>query len=110
MLGMRSKASHQNENMTVNVKDHGEGVISVCDTNLLGKVLEEGEIYLKVSEVFYKGIEMEVTKAEKFLLIARHLNLLGKESVGIAVKLGMVSQESTIIIAGVPHAQIYTVE
>lgn len=96
--------------MTVNVKDHGEGVVSVCDTNLLGKTLEDGDILLKVSETFYKGTEMSARESEKFMLNARHLNLLGTEAIGVAVKLELVEEENVMRIAGVPHAQVYTVE
>ena len=32
-------------------------VISVCDSNLIGKTFTEGELELKVSEQFYKGEE-----------------------------------------------------
>ena len=32
-------------------------VVSVCDTNLVGKTFTEGELELKVSEQFYKGEE-----------------------------------------------------
>ncbi len=96
--------------MTVNVKDHGEGVVSVCDTSLLGKTLEEGELCLKVSEAFYKGEEMAAQQSERYMLLARHLNLLGEESVSTAMRLSLVNEDNTIKIAGVPHALVYTVE
>ena len=96
--------------MSVNVKDHGEGVISVCDTNLLGKHLEEGELSFKVSEFFYKGEEMSAKEAGRYMLAARHLNLLGEKSIAEAKRLKLVEESGIMMIANVPHAQVYTIE
>lgn len=96
--------------MSVNVKDHGEGVISVCDSNLLGKTLEDGNISFKVSEYFYKGDEMSAKDAGKYMLAARHLNLLGEKSIDEAKRLKLVEESGIMLIAGVPHAQVYTIE
>jgi len=94
------------------VKTHansGEGnhrcVIAVCDKNLLGKTLQQGDIEIKVSESFYKGELKEEAEVIVLLKDASNVNLIGKESVAAGIKAGVVEKENVIIIQGVPHAQ-----
>ena len=54
-------------------KNGNSEVVSLCDSNLIGKTFEEGKLLIDVSERFYKGEELP---KEKVILINRiFLNL-----------------------------------
>lgn len=92
--------------MYIKIHDAGNGrtVVALCDKELIGKILSEGNIELNVSEKFYKGEELPEDEVAEILKNANNVNILGKKSIAFAIKLGIISQENVITIQGVPHA------
>lgn len=88
-------------------KTPGGKVIAVCDEDILGKTLEDKEHHIKVSEHFYKGEIKDAAAIAPILETATNSNLMGKEAVALGLKLGIIAEENIIVIAGVPHAQVY---
>lgn len=82
-------------------------ILAVCDKEHLGKEFEEGEICFKVSEKFYGKEEITPKELEKLLEQTDSANLFGNKCVDIALKKGLISEKSIIIISGIKHAQIY---
>jgi len=80
-------------------------VVAICDKDLIGRVIQEGNMEIKVSEYFYKGEEKTEEEVSKIMEKYDNLNILGKESVGLALKLGVIDKENTLLIDRVPHAQ-----
>lgn len=87
----------------------GEIFISLCDKNLIGKRLKQGEINFFVDPRFYKGEEKTKEEILKEIKNASILNVVGKESVELCIKAGIISKESVICIKKVPHAQMVIV-
>lgn len=88
-------------------KGSGE-VIAVCDEDLIGKKFSEGKLCLDVKEDFYKGELVDEDKCKEILKNAANLNIVGKNSIGIALKEKIIDESSIIKIKEVPHAQIYS--
>lgn len=86
-------------------KNNESFVTAACDEELLSKTFKEGKLALNISEHFYKGKLIEEKEAESILKEAVNLNLVGKRSVNIALKLKLISKENILIIQGIPHAQ-----
>ena len=86
-------------------------VVALCDKELLGRVLTEGEtvLDLKGYAYFYKGREATAEEAREAMKGATSINLVGKRSVALAEKLGLVSKKEIRRIGGTPHAQVYRV-
>lgn len=83
----------------------GSFITAACDKEIIGKIFREGKVVLNVSERFYKGELVDEKEAGKYFLDAVNLNIIGKNSVRIALDMNLISKESIIIIEGVPHAQ-----
>ena len=79
-------------------------VVSLCDKELIGKKLSEGNIEINVSEKFYKGEELPEDQIVEILKNAKSVNILGKKSIAFAIKLGILNEENVLMIQGVPHA------
>ncbi len=82
-------------------------IIAVCDEDLIGKEFEEGNLYIKISESFFKGEKKNKEEVKKILKDANNINFVGKESVSIAIELGFVDKKNVLKIKGVPHAQYF---
>lgn len=80
-------------------------LLAICDEDILGKKFEEGKLQLDLSSSFYKGDNVSEEHVSEMLKAARIINLSGKKSVSLAIKLGIVDEDNVIWIAGMPHAQ-----
>lgn len=87
-------------------KKDGRTVVAVCDDNLLGQRIEDGDLQLDLSSDFYKG----TSYSDKVLVMdimrnADVINVVGKVSVALALEEGLIDKTHIITIKGVPHAQ-----
>ena len=96
--------------MFVKIHKSYREVVAICDSDLIGKILEEGKFQLDVKENFYKG--KEVTEEELVKIIQKMVvedstfNIVGKKSISIAKKIGLINQESVKEIAGTPFSLV----
>ncbi len=81
-------------------------IVAVCDQNLIGKTFSEKNFKLDVTERFYKGKLMKDREIIKILKDAGNINIVGKESVNLCIKAGIIEKEDIIKIQKIPHAII----
>lgn len=91
----------------MNLKKVGTNVLlSICDSEILGKTLCEGKIIFQVKEDFYRGSRVDVEEAVSMIDNSTIVNMIGKNVVKRAIEKGYVHPEAVLHIEGVPHAQI----
>jgi hypothetical protein len=81
-------------------------LLAICDCEVLGRTLREGEIVFQVKEEFYKGALVNIEEAVDMMRNSTIVNMVGKNIVRKAVEKGYVHPEAILNIEGVPHAQI----
>ena len=83
----------------------------MCDEDLIGRVLEEGELVLNIRDYssFYAGEIINSSDADFEGEKICSVNAIGKESVALAIKKGIVDEEHVKTIDNVPCAQSYVV-
>jgi hypothetical protein len=89
----------------IHVHDN-ERILAACDQEILGMTFRGDGVKIKVSEIFYGG---EVVSEEVFIERTRSvsiMNLVGNRVVEKAVKEGLVSEQSVMVIGEVKHAQV----
>lgn len=94
------------------LKVHNSGinvVVAICDREILGKTLKEGNITVTVNEGFFCGEIVDAERVEKALRNATTANLFGERCIQCAINCGVVNPESVIYINGVPHAQVFRI-
>ncbi|MBI2550009.1 DUF424 family protein [Candidatus Woesearchaeota archaeon] len=95
--------------MTFIVAQHnseGRLILAVCDKEVHSRKYEEGDAILDLGSKFYSGEEKDEEAVEKLMLRSYTINAAGKNSVAVAVKLGLAAKEDIKTIAGVPHVQV----
>ena len=96
--------------MQVKIQKSCRGVVSICDSDLVGKYFEEGKFQLDVKESFYRGEEF--TKEQVLFLIQKMdredatFNVVGKESIQTAIEAGIIIEEGVKKIAGIPFGMV----
>ncbi len=93
----------------IEVKMHKEGVLSLCDQDILGKTLSENGVEIKISEHFYLGEQCTEDELRKLVDNAQNINAAGKESVELLLKLNAIQEEHVRLIQGVPMALVFQV-
>lgn len=85
-------------------------VIAICDSDLLGKKFEQGNLQLDIKESFYKG--KEKTRQE-IIQIMKDLsredstfNIVGEDSIKCALEAGIISKDGIKKIQGIPFALV----
>ena len=93
----------------ISLKEHKQGdnlVIGACDKELVGKKFREGKFQIDVAKTFYEGKLVDKKTLGKKLEEATIANLVGKETVNCAIKMGLIDPDCVIKIKGIPHAQM----
>jgi len=87
----------------------GGRLVAVCDHELIGRVLEEGDAVLDLEAYssFYVGELADSESVRRALGEFASANLVGEKAVGVALKEGIVQKRDIKYINGVPHLQIY---
>ncbi|MCP3686259.1 MAG: DUF424 family protein [bacterium] len=83
----------------------GKKIIAICDSNLIGKVIEEKDLQLDLSSNFYKGEEKHADDIKKMIYDAYMVNIVGKDSIKLGLEVGIIMKENVIKVCDVPHAQ-----
>ena len=85
-------------------------IVTVCDSNLIGKKLEQGKFQLDLKENFFKGDEK--SKQEAIEIIRKMsdedatFNIVGQESVDAALEAGIINKDGIKTIQNVPFALV----
>jgi hypothetical protein len=91
------------------VKKHtnaGRLILAICDSDLIGKKVTEGNRQLDLASSFYKGEETEEKEVNELIKQAYMLNLVGKKAVDFALKNKLIEKENILFVAKIPHAQV----
>ncbi|WP_436929445.1 DUF424 domain-containing protein [Halosimplex halobium] len=93
--------------MLLNERDTDEGLlVSVCDPEDLGETYGNGAVSLTVEPEFYDGEEASEAEVVDSLRRCTTANLVGEESVALAVEHGFVDEENVLDLDGTRHAQL----
>ena len=93
--------------MILNERQTDEGLlVSVCDADVMGETFEDGPVSLTVDEEFYGGDDASESEVVESLARCSVANIVGKESVDVAVEHGFVEEENVLDVDGTRHAQL----
>lgn len=84
----------------------GRDVVAICDENLIGKTFETKDKQLKISKEFYKGEKKNEEEIINLIKVADNLNIVGKNSVEIALKTNIVLKSDVKRIKNIPYIYI----
>ncbi|MBI2143349.1 DUF424 family protein [Candidatus Woesearchaeota archaeon] len=84
----------------------GRLILAVCDKEVHGKKLEDKRAALDLSSKFYSGGEKNKDAVVELMRKAYTIHAVGKNSVAVAIKLGLATKDNVKTVAGVPHVQV----
>ena len=84
-----------------------QSMLNICDANLLGKKIIQNDLTVHISENYYGDRFVENDEAESLLKNSSIINMAGKETVSLALKLGIASENAIKMISDVPFLIIF---
>jgi hypothetical protein len=85
-------------------------VVAVCDLELYGKKILEGEKQLDLTGQFFKGEEKTEEETKEILIDMRKedasFNIVGQRSCDIAISAGLIDKEAIFYVSGVPFSLV----
>jgi len=93
---------------SVRISDYQKNtMLNMCDAELVGKEVVDGELKIQISENYYGKQIVEKDEALSMLKSASILNLVGKETISLAIDLGIGSKDGVKIISDIPFLIIF---
>ena len=88
---------------SVRVTNHQSNVmLNMCDASLLGKNIVNDNLSLNISKSYYGERMVQKEEAEDLLKKSSSMNLVGKETISLSIRLGIGSHQGIKEIDGVP--------
>ena len=82
-------------------------MLNICDVDLLGKNIVEGELNMNISESYYGEKLIEKEEAAKLLKQSSIINMVGENTVNLSIKLGIGSENGIKKISNIPFLIVF---
>ena len=93
---------------SVKISDYQKNtMLNMCDSELIGKDIVDGKLKIHISENYYGKQIVEKDEAISMMKPASILNLVGRETISLAIDLGIGSKDGVKIISDVPFLIIF---
>ena len=93
---------------SVRVSDYQKNImVNMSDAELIGRNIIDGELKINISENYYGKQIVEKDEAISILKSASIMNLVGKETISLAIELGIGSKDGVKIISDIPFLIIF---
>ena len=89
------------------ISHNDTNMLNICDTELLGKTLNNDNFTLKISEEYYTQKVVDKEEAKVLLKNSNNINMVGKEIISLSVDMGIGSQEGVKEIEGIPFLIVF---
>ena len=73
-------------------------MVNMCDAELIGKDVFDGKLKINISENYYGKQLVDKDEAISFLKSASIMNLVGKDTISLAIDLGIGSEDGVNVI------------
>ena len=84
-----------------------QSMLNICDAELLGKKIIEGDLTMHISENYYGERFVEKDEAKSLLNNSSIINMAGKKTISLALELGIGSEKAVKIVSDVPFLIIF---
>ena len=93
---------------SVRISDYQKNtMVNMCDAELIGKDVVDGELKIHINEIYYGKQLVDKDEAKSFLKSASIMNLVGTETISLAIDLGIGSESGIKIISDIPFLIIF---
>lgn len=82
-------------------------MLNICDAILVGRTLTKSDLTINISKSYYAERIVEENEAEQLLRNASIINMVGKETIALSVRMGIGSTKGVKEIDGIPFLLVF---
>jgi hypothetical protein len=82
-------------------------MLNICDVDLVGKTFNESDLTINITRSYFAEQIVDENEAEKLLRNASIINMVGKKTIALSVRLGIGSSKGVKKIDGVPFLLVF---
>ena len=93
---------------SVKVSDYQRNtMLNICDAELLGRTITQDDLNMNIAESYYGQRLVTETEAAKLLKSSYIINMVGRNTVKLSIKLGIGSENGIKKISGIPFLIVF---
>ena len=82
-------------------------MLNICDADLLGKTITENELNIHINKNYYGEKLITENEAEMLLKNSSIINMAGKETIALSLKIGVGSVNGVKTISNIPFLIVF---
>jgi len=82
-------------------------MLNICDAELVGKTLRQSDLEIRITKSYYEDRIVDEREAESLLRNSSIINMAGKKTIGLSIKLGIGSAKGVKEIEGIPFLIVF---
>ena len=82
-------------------------MLNICDPDLLGKTVVDGELTITISENYYGEKIVDELEAKRLLENSTSINMVGENTISFSTKLGIGSKDAVRKIQSIPFLIVF---
>jgi len=82
-------------------------MLNICDADLVGRTITKPDLTLNISRSYFAERIVEKEEAEELLKTCSIINMIGKDTISLSIKIGVGSSKGVKEIDGVPFLLVF---
>lgn len=82
-------------------------MLNICDAELVGRTLRQSDLEIHITKSYYGDRVVDEREAESLLRNSSIINMAGKQTIDLSIKLGIGSAKGVKEIEGVPFLIVF---
>ena len=82
-------------------------MLNICDAELVGKTLRQSDLEIRITKSYYEDRIVDEREAESLLRNSSIINMAGKKTIDLSIKLGIRSAKGVKEIEGIPFLIVF---
>jgi len=82
-------------------------MLNICDAELVGKTIKQADLEIKITKSYYGDQVVDEKEAESLLRTASIINMAGKKTIDLSIKIGVGTAKGVKEIDGIPFLIVF---
>ena len=82
-------------------------MLNICDAELVGKTVRQSDLEVKITKSYYGDRIVDEKEAESLLRNSSIINMAGKKTIDLSIKIGLGSAKGVKEIEGIPFLIVF---
>jgi hypothetical protein len=89
------------------VNQQNNRMLNICDTELVGRILKQSDLEVKITKIYYEERVVDEKEAESLLKNSSIINMAGRRTLDLSIKIGIGTTKGVKEIEGIPFLIVF---